>query len=202
MSVASLGLVKNGFDNPLVSLSPQEVNAGGNVYAQEQLRVSQGYATQDGTQNPTNPTFYDLYTASSSGGGLNAHSLQLFGYFDPRVAGTGTIQEFMECKIVPTAAPVGGVPPTTTSVVSLPQSRPFNWVAPWIGTTTGTGGALVVPCAGIPAGSVIRFMLVGGSAAAFTAVIAAPSAVSVQAYTSFTYTGTTGAIYNYEVLWG
>jgi hypothetical protein len=194
--------VKNGFDNPLVSLSPQEVNAGGNVYAQEQLRVSQGYATQDGTQNPTAPTFYDFYTASAGGGGLNAHSLQLFGYFDPRVAGTGTIQEFMECKIVPTAAPVAGVPPSTTSVVSLPQSRYFNWVAPWIGETTGTGAALVVPCAGIPAGSAIRFYLLGGSIAAFAAGIAAPSAVSVQPYTSFTYTGTTGAIYGFEVLWG
>jgi len=202
MSVASLGLVKNGFDNPLVSLSPQEVNAGGEGIFQEQLSVAQGFPTQDGTQNPTNPSKFVFYTSSSGGGGLNAHSLQLFGYFDPRVAGTGVIQEFMECKIVPTAAPVGGVPPTTTSVVNLPASRPFNWVAPWIGTTTGTGGALVVACAGIPAGSVIRFILVGGSAAAFTAGIAAPTAVSVQAYTSFTYTGTTGAIYNYEVLWG
>ena len=200
MSLASLGLVKNGFDNPLVSLSPQEVSAGGNVYAQEQLRIAQGFPTQDGTQNPTNATFYDFYTASVAGGGLNPHSLQLFGYYDPRVAGAQTIQGHMEVKIVPTAAPVLGVPPSTTSVVNLPQSRPFNWVAPFIGETAGTGAPLVVPCAGIPAGSVIRFYLLGGSIAAFAAGVAPPSNVSVQAYTSFTYTGTTGAIYGYEVL--
>jgi hypothetical protein len=202
MSVASLGLVKNGFDNPLVSLAPQSILAGGSGSFSEELILSQGYPTQDGTQNPTNASKYIFYSPSSGGGGLNAHSMQLFGYFDARVAGTGTIQEFMECKIVPTAAPVAGVPPSTTSVVSLPQSRPFNWVGPWIGTTTGTGAPLVVAAAGIPAGSVVRFMLVGGSIAAFAAGIAAPTAVSVQAYTSFTYTGTTGAIYNYEVLWG
>jgi hypothetical protein len=202
MSLASLGIVKNGFDNPLCSITPQEVNAGGNVYASEQLRVQQGFATQDGVVNPTAITFYDFYTASVAGGGLNPHSLQLFGYFDPKVAGAQTIQEFLECKIVPTAAPVLGIPPSTTNVFQTTQSKPFNWVAPFIGDTTGTGAALVVPCAGIPAGSAIRFYLVGGSAAAFTAGIAAPSAVSVQPYVSFTYTGTTGAIYGYEVLYG
>jgi hypothetical protein len=202
MSLASLGLVKNGFDNPLCSITPQEVAAGGNVYAQGQLRIEQEFPTQDGTQNPTAATFYDFYTAAAGGGGLNAHSLQLFGYFDPRVAGAQTIQEFMEAKIVPTAAPVAGVPPSTTNCFQTQMSRPLNWVAPWIGETTGTGAALVVAAAGIPANSVIRFYLLGGSAAAFTAGIAAPSAVSVQAYTSFTYTGTTGAIYGYEVLFG
>jgi hypothetical protein len=202
MSVASLGLVKNGLDNPLVSISPQEVNAGGNVFASEQLRVQQGFATQDGVVNPTAITFYDFYTASVAGGGLNPHSLQLYGYYDPKVAGVDTIQEHMEVKIVPTALPVLGVPPSTTSVVQTNQSRPFNWAAPFIGTTTGTGVAEVVPCAGIPAGAVIRFYLVGGDIASFAAGIAAPSAVSVQAYTSFTYTGTLGAIYGYEVLFG
>jgi hypothetical protein len=202
MSVASLGLVKNGFDNPLVSLSPQDVIAGGPGSFNEALTLAQGFATQDGTQNPTTPTKYIFYTASAGGGGLNAHSCQVFGYFDPRVAGTGTIQEGMEFKLVPTALPVLGVPPSTTLICTTQQTRPFNWGAPWIGTTTGTGAPLVVAAVGIPAGSVIRFMLVGGSAAAFTAGIAAPTAVSVQAYTSFTYTGTTGAIYRYEVLFG
>jgi len=199
MSVASLGLVKSGLDNPLVSISPQEVSAGGNVYASEQLRVQQGFPTQDGTQNPTAITFYDFYTASVAGGGLNPHSLQLYGYYDPKVAGVDTIQEHMEVKIVPTALPVLGVPPSTTSVVQTNQSRPFNWVAPFIGQITGTGAAQVVPCAGIPANAVIRFILVGTSAAAYAA-IAPPSAVSVQAYTSFTCTLTLDAIYDYEVL--
>jgi hypothetical protein len=202
MSVASLGLVKNGFDNPLVSLAPQDVIAGGPGTFNEALTLAQGFATQDGTQNPTTPTKYIFYTASAGGGGLNAHSCQLFGYFDPRVAGADTIQEFMECKIVATAAPVAGVPPTTTSLVQTQNCRPLNYAGPWIGTTTGTGAPLAVAAAGIPAGSAIRFMLVGGSAAAFTAGIADPTAVSVQAYTSFTYTGTTGAIYRYEVLFG
>jgi len=199
MSLASLGMVKNGFDNPLVSITPQEVNAGGNVYASEQLRVQQGFATQDGVVNPTAITYYDFYTASVAGGGLNPHSLQLYGYYDPKVAGVDTIQEHMEVKIVPAALPVLGIPPSTTSVVQMNQSRPFNWVAPFIGTITGTGAAQVVPCAGIPAAAVIRFYLLGTNAAAY-ATIAAPSAVTVQAYTSFTCTLTLDAIYGYEVL--
>jgi len=202
MSVASLGFVKNGFDNPLCSITPQEVAAGGNVYASEQLRVQQGFPTQDGVVNPTAITFYDFYTASVAGGGLNPHSLQLYGYYDPRVSGPlNTIQQHLEVKIVPTAAPVAGVPPSTTGVFATNQSRPFNWAAPFVGTITGTGLAQVVPCAGIPANSIIRFVLVGTSAGAY-APIAAPSAISVQPYTSFTCTLTLDAIYNYEVLFG
>lgn len=144
-----------------------------------------------------NPTFYDFYNTGVSGGGLQQNHLQLFGYFDSTTT-PQTIQEFAD--IYPCA--VGGTAPanTTNSCFRTNQSVGFNYTAPFVGTTTGTGAPLVVACAGIPVSSEIRFMLVGGSAAAFTAGIAAPSAVSVQGNVSFTYTGTTGAIYNYEVL--
>jgi hypothetical protein len=145
----------------------------------------------------TNPTSFNWDNAGSAGGGLTPNHLQLFGYFDPLVT-VQTIQEFAD--IYP--APVGGTAPalTTTSCFRTNQSVPLNYVAPFIGTTTGTGAALVVACAGIPTSANIRFYLVGGSIAAFAAGVAAPSAISVQPNVSFTYTGTTGAIYGYEVL--
>ena len=145
----------------------------------------------------TTPTSYNWDNQGQSGGGLIANHLQLYGYFDPAVT-VQTIQEFAD--IYPTL--VGGTAPalTTTGVFRTANSVPLNYTAPFIGTTTGTGAPLVVACAGIPANSQIRFMLVGGSIASFAAGIAAPSAVSVQGNVSFTYTGTTGAIYNYEVL--
>jgi hypothetical protein len=202
MSVASLGLVKNGFDNPLVSIAPQDVIAGGPVQAQESVRISQGFATQDGTQNPTAPTFYQFDTAAASGGGLNAHSLQLFGYFDARVSGVNTIQEFMECRIVPTAAPVLGIPPSTTALFQTTLSKPLNWGAPLVGGFTGTGAAQVINVAGITAGAVVRLFLQGGTPAAFTAGIAPPTLPTIQPYVSFTTTATAGADYGYEVLNG
>jgi len=145
-----------------------------------------------------NATAYNLDNGGVSGGGLLANHLQVFGYFDATLT-TSTIQQFAD--VYPTA--VGGTAPatTTTSVFRCPNSIPLgNYVAPFIGTATGTGAALVVACAGIPANSAIRFTLQGGSTAAFAAGIAAPSAVSVQGNVSFTFTGTTGAIYGYEVL--
>lgn len=145
----------------------------------------------------TNPTSFNWDNAGSSGGGLNPNHLQLFGYFDPAVT-VQTIQEFVDAY----PAPVGGTAPalTTTSCFRTNQSVPLNYTAPFIGDTTGTGAPLVVACAGIPTSANIRFYLVGGSIAAFAAGIAAPSAISVQPNVSFTYTGTTGAIYGYEVL--
>jgi len=146
----------------------------------------------------TNPTSYNFDNTGTSGGGLVANHLQLFGYFDPAVTAQ-TIQEFAD--VYP--ALIGGTAPATqsTSVFRTQNCVPLgNYVAPFVGTTTGTGAALVVACAGIPANSAIRFSLIGGSIAAFAAGIAAPTAVSVQGNVSFTYTGTTGAIYAYEVL--
>jgi hypothetical protein len=145
----------------------------------------------------TEPTFYTLYNTGTTGGGLIANNLQLFGYFDPALTGN-TVQEFAD--IFPCA--IGGTAPalTTTTCFRTNQSVGFNYVAPFIGRTTGTGAALVVACAGIPTAAQIRFFLVGGSAAAFAAGIAGPTAVTVQPNVSFTYTGTTGAIYGYEVL--
>ena len=145
-----------------------------------------------------NPTAYNFDNQGTTGGGLLANHLQVFGYFDSSFT-TSTIQQFAD--VYPTL--IGGTAPATatTSVFRCANSVPLgNYTAPFIGTTTGTGAAVVVACAGIPANSQIRFTLQGGSTAAFAAGIAAPSAVSVQGNVSFTYTGTTGAIYGYEVL--
>lgn len=145
----------------------------------------------------TNPTSFNWDNAGSAGGGLVPNHLQLFGYFDPAVT-VQTIQEFVDAY----PAPVGGTAPalTTTACFRTANSTPLTWVAPFIGETTGTGAPLVVACAGIPTSASVRFYLLGGSIAAFAAGVAAPSAVSVQPNVSFTYTGTTGAIYGYEVL--
>ena len=172
---------------------------GSTGVVQGQGVVGKNYITISATNVSagTNPTFYNWDNAGTSGGGLSANHLQCFGYFDPAVT-PQTIQEFVDAY----PAPIGGTAPagTTTSVFRTTNSVPLNYSAPFIGDTTGTGAPLVVACAGIAQGANIRFFLVGGSAAAFTAGIAAPSAISVQANVSFTYTGTTGAIYGYEVL--
>jgi hypothetical protein len=141
----------------------------------------------------TNPTEFTLYAADRTGGGLVAGHAQLFGYFDPLEA-TPTVAQFMD--IYP-ASIAGGV--ASQTVVRTNQCVPFNFAAPFTGTTTGTGAPLVVACAGIPAGSEIRFMLVGTNAAVYAPIVP-PAAVSVQPNVSFTYTGTVGAIYDYEVL--
>lgn len=145
----------------------------------------------------TNPTSFNWDNTGFNGGGLAPDHLQLFGYFDPAVTAQ-TIQEFANAY----PAPVGGTAPalTTTPCFRTNNSVPLNWGAPFIGQTTGTGAPLVVACAGIPTGAAIRFNLGGGSIAAFAAGVAYPTTISVQPNVSFTYTGTTGAIYNYEVL--
>lgn len=165
---------------------------GNTVVAKDTLQV-QATLVSAGTQ----PTAYNWDNTGFSGGGLVPNHLQLFGYFDPAVT-PQTIQEFVDAY----PAAIGGTAPanTTISVFRTTNSLPLNYSAPFVGTTTGTGAALVVACAGIAAGAQIRFSLIGGSIAAFAAGIAAPSAVTVQGNVSFTYTGTTGAIYRYEVL--
>jgi hypothetical protein len=163
------------------------------VQAKNTLQVRATAPFADAGQN----TAYNWDNTGTSAGGLSENHLQLWGYFNALTT-PQTIQEFAD--VYP--CPVGGTAPagTTNSCFRTNMSVPLNYNAPWVGTTTGTGAALVVAVAGIPTGSEIRFYLVGGSIAAFNAGIAAPSAISVQPNVSFTYTGTTGAIYGYEVM--
>jgi hypothetical protein len=183
--LGSRGLVTNG---PILAIG----NVGDGSSFTGSVAVVAAAPVSAGPNAPS----YRLYCPDRAGGGLNAGSLQVFGYFDATFA-TPAIQEFIECK--PTS--IGGTAAAlaTVSAVQMNQCVPFNYVAPFVGTTTGTGAPLVVACAGIPAGSQIRFRLLGTTAVTY-APIAAPSAVSVQGNVSFTYTGTTGAIYGYEVL--
>jgi hypothetical protein len=168
------------------------VSAQGTITATNQLGVVAGTTTAG-----PNATLYVLDNAGVTAGGLEANHLQVYGYYDPAVA-SATIVEHADIYL----APIGGTAAAlaTQAVWRTNQSVPFNYAAPFIGTTTGTGAPLIVACAGIPTGAQIRFNLIGGDPASFVAGIAAPSAVSVQGNVSFTYTGTTGAIYSYEVL--
>ena len=188
LRVGSLGVSSGG---PIVSSGT--ITAGDEIVAVNTLQVRA--SAPSGVLG--NNTAYNWDNAGTSGGGLSENHLQLFGYFNALTT-PQTIQEFAD--IYPCA--VGGTAPalSTTACFRTPNSVPLNYVAPFVGQTTGTGAALIVACAGIPTSAQIRFFLVGGSAGSFTAGIAAPSAVSVQPNVSFTYTGTTGAIYRYEVL--
>lgn len=168
------------------------ISAQGSVYATNQIGLTAGTTTAG-----PNATLYVLDNGGVTGGGLEANHLQVYGYYDPAVSSSGVVEhaDVYMGLIGGTAAATAGVAVWRTN-----QSIPFNYTAPFIGTTTGTGAPLIVACAGIPANAQIRFNLIGGSIAAFAAGIAAPAAVSVQGNVSFTYTGTTGAIYSYEVL--
>jgi hypothetical protein len=176
---------------PIVSSGT--ITAGDEIVAVNTLQVRAGAPNGVLGQN----TAYNWDNGGVSGGGLSENHLQLFGYFNATTT-PQTIQEFAD--IYP--APVGGTAPanTTTACFRTAMSVPLTYSAPFVGDTTGTGAPLIVACAGIPTGAQIRFFLVGGSIAAFAAGVAAPSAVSVQPNVSFTYTGTTGAIYGYEVM--
>ena len=188
LRVGSVGVASGG---PIVSGGT--ITAGDEITAVNTLVVRAGAPFGALGQN----TAYNWDNGGVSGGGLSQNHLQLFGYFNPLTT-VQTIQEFAD--IYP--APVGGTAPalTTTGCFRTTNSVPLNWSAPWIGETTGTGAPLIVATAGIPTGAQIRFYLLGGSPASFVAGIAAPSAVSVQPNVSFTYTGTTGAIYGFEVM--
>jgi len=142
----------------------------------------------------TNPTQFTLYGADQTGGGLVAGHLQLFGYFDPLEA-TPAVQQYIDAY---PASIAGGV--ASQPVVRTNQCVPFNFAAPFTGTVTATGAAnQAVPCVGIPAAAEIRFMLVGNNAATYNPIVP-PAAVTVVPNVSFTFTGTAGAIYDYEVL--
>lgn len=172
-------------------VSKGAISSQSNIVATGQSGVVAGNLTAG-----TNATLYVLDNNGTTGGGLEANHLQIYGYFDPAVT-LQTIQEFAD--IYP--APVGGTAPalTTTPVFRTNNSIPLNWGAPWIGSTTGTGAAVVVPVAGIATNATIRLYLVGFvGAAGATAVV--PPTFTIQPNVSFTITATTGAIYNYEVL--
>jgi hypothetical protein len=187
LRVGSLGVSSGG------DINASGVITGNEVVALNTLQVRATAPNGVVGQN----TAYNWDNAGVNGGGLAENHLQLFGYFNPATT-VQTIQEFAD--IYP--APVGGTAPalTTTPCFRTAMSVPQNYVAPWVGTTTGTGAPLVVATAGIPTGAQIRFFLLGGSIAAFAAGVAAPTTVSVQPNVSFTYTGTNGAIYGYEVM--
>lgn len=147
----------------------------------------------------SSPTSYQTYVSATPVGALLANQQQLFGTYDAAVS-TPTSLEFSRARPVL----IGGTAAATASlgvVQPLYQPLPVNWNAVnFEGSFTGTGAPQIVAVAGIPATSVVRFMLVGGSIGAFAAGIAAPAAITLQGNVSFTVTATTGAIYNYEIL--
>ena len=168
------------------------VESAGSVSVTDTLSVKANRATAGSV-----PTFYRLDCVPVTGLGLTANNLQVTGQYDAALTSSTTIEHANIYAVTST----GVAGSAALSVFQTNNSKPLNYTAPWIGTTTGNGGTpVVVACVGIPATASIRFFLAGGSIAAFAAGIAAPSAVSVQANVSFTYTGTSGAIYGYEVL--
>jgi hypothetical protein len=157
----------------------------------------------------TIPSRFTTYALDNSIGGLQPNALQKFAYADPKVTSALT-QQYETGTWVATATAF--VPPAQAAEALFLNralnTRPLDWGSPLVGTFTTTAIALVVPCAGITAGSVFRLSLVGGSAAAFTAGIAGAPAITIQvgatsAASTFTVAGTTaGFVYAYEVLRG
>jgi hypothetical protein len=159
------------------------------------------------------PSSWTTFASQTGGGGLNPNQIQKYAYSDPRVGGPQTIQEYEQGGWVPTAtAFVAPALAVDTAFINRPlNARPLDWGAPLVGTFTCAAAPVVVPCAGITAGSVFRISLVAGSAAAFTAAAAAgitAPALTIQlgattAASTFTATGgEAGMVYAYEVLRG
>lgn len=133
------------------------------------LTVSDPAPAAPATQTPFASTTYAI---DQAGGGLNPNQLQKFAYCDPRVS-PATIQQYEEGYYVPTSTAF--VPPAL-AVDAVFVNRPVQCAAldytPFNGTFLTTAAAVVVPCAGITAGSVVELRLLGGTAAAFTAAAA------------------------------
>lgn len=154
---------------------------------------------------------WTTYASDFAGGGVNINQLQKYAYADPLVSGPSTVQEYENGSWQPIATAF--VPPAVaidTIFLNRPNflTEPLNFGGAQRGTLTANAAApVVVPAAGITANSYVRLMLVGGSAAAFTAGIAAPPTITIQvgatsAASTFTATGgETGAIYAWEILY-
>lgn len=177
--------------NTTVLGPPAQPNTGSlNVVDATQL-------TADAITAGTVPTKFIWYNTGVSGSGLVANNLQCYGYFDGAVT-VNTVQQYLRAY----PAPVTGTAPplTTTPVVRIPMSKPIGWDSVLKGTTIGNGATpVVVPIAGIADSAGIRFYLLGTNAVGYAPIVP-PSNVSVQPNVSFTWTGTQGAIYGYEVL--
>jgi hypothetical protein len=145
-------------------------------------------------------TLFQQSLGAYTGGGIAANTLYSGLVCDPTVA-TGPAVG-LGAFGVSYPNPIGGTAPATScvAITRVNACVPLNYAAPFVGQITGTGAAQIVACAGIPTSSQVRFMLVGGSIAAFAAGVAAPTALSIQGNVSFTITLTSGAIYEYEVL--
>ena len=182
------------------------VNAGGPMNCLGSFSIAD---TDPAAPATVNASSFTTFAAQTGGGGLNPNQLQKYAYCDPRVS-PATVQQYEQGRWVATAtAPEGtNLSANATFVNSGLGARWLNMSAPYVGSFTCAAAPVVVPCAGITAGSYIRIFLLGASAAAFTAGIAAPPALTIQvaattAAGTFTATGgEVGAIYGYEVLLG
>ena len=181
------------------------VSLGGGFVANEgvtNIRTANGIQISASTPGAVGSvaTSYQTYVTATNEGALLANQQQLFGSYDALLS-TPTSLEFQRARPVL----IGGTAAATASigvVQPIYQPLPLNWNGVnFQGQFTGTGAPLVVAVAGIPTTAVIRFMLVGGSIAAFAAGIALNSP-TIQGNVSFTITATAGAVYNYEVLVG
>ena len=171
------------------------------------LTVSDPNPAAPATQTPFSQTTYAI---DQAGGGLNPNQLQKFVYADPRVSGPQTIQQYEEGYYVPTAtAFVAPALAADTIFVNRPVQCAALDYTPFNGTLLTTAAPVVVPCAGITAGSVVELRLVGGTAAAFTAAAAGglvEPAITVQvgattAASTFTAAATpAGWTYAWKVL--
>jgi hypothetical protein len=165
------------------------------------IRTANGIQITASTPGPgaSAPTSYQHYVSATNTGNLLANEEQLWGSYDPTVS-TPTSLEFQRARPVL----IGGTAAATASVAviqPLNQPAPVNWFAAgFAGQFVGTGAPQIVPVPGIPATAIVRYMLVGGTIAAFAAGIAGPAAISVQGNVSFTITATAGSLYNWEIL--
>ena len=149
------------------------------------------------------PTTYVISNDDYSGGGLEYNHLEIYNYnsistdaFAYNPSGPFPLSS----NISPTQGIIDAYPiPYGFSVFRTMNSCPINWsYSGHTGTITCTSEPIVVPVLGIPLYAAIRFMLVGFSAAP-TGAVGVPSYTITQ-YVGFTFAGTAGAIYNYEVL--
>ena len=146
-------------------------------------------------------TQYKWYVPSANGGGLTSHHLQLFGYFDPAVAGDDSVEPFVDAYPAATTnsnSATGLV--NYYGVFRTASSLPRDYTSTALTGTLGVAGVVangsVITDVGWTANSVIKLDYCWG-----TTPTAAPTYVvaNTNNSTTLTITCTAGSHYNYQI---
>lgn len=169
---------------PVVSIAapPATVAAGGGAVSNSISSKLVLTAPRQVTGAP--PMYYEMYSSSETGGGLQKDHLQIYGYSNDGAYGAGRgIQSIMDAYPTPQGAGICNI--------NLGMLDPARAGA----ITIAAGGTATIACTSTTAYSRLILCYIGGAAGA----IAAATFVRTPG-TGFTVTGTAAAQYHYLII--